>query len=147
MTGATKTKEYVRPMKWTWWLSHPAYTKFMIRELSAVFIAAYCVFLLVLQYRAAHAIDEMEVFQSFLENTLRTPLSIVLHAIALLFALVNTISFLHLTPRVLVAYRGEERVPDGVIVGVHYLLFFLVSLGLILIPVLLAMEPWHGEIQ
>ena len=124
MATELKTKEYIRPMPATWWLKRPAYLKFMVRELSSVFIAGYCVFLLVVLYRAkpAGAVS----FRAFYES-LSHPISIGLHLVALFFALFHTITFFNLTPRALVVRRGEERVPDLVIAGVHYAAWVLVS--------------------
>src|SRR5262249_55309397 len=48
-----KGKEYVRPMPSNWWLKKRNYTLFMVRELTAVFVAGYAIFLLVLIYRAS----------------------------------------------------------------------------------------------
>src|SRR5687767_7328218 len=97
-----KIKEYHRPVSPTWWLARPAYVKFMVRELTSAFIAGYAVFLLILMRDAR---DEM-AFQAMLES-LKSPVSIVLHLVVLGFALFHSITFFNLTPRVLVFHRGE----------------------------------------
>jgi fumarate reductase subunit C len=124
----TKTKEYVRPIPATWWLSRPAYTKFMVRELTSAFLAGYAVFLVIL---VRDARDEAAF--SGLFNALKSPVSIVLHLIVLAFALFHSITFFDLTPRVLRAHRGEERVPDRAIAGAHYAAWLVLSLILIAI--------------
>jgi fumarate reductase subunit C len=121
-------KQYHRPVKPTWWLARPAYIKFMVRELSSAFIAGYAVFLLVMMARAR---DEM-AFNALLES-LKSPVSIVLHLIVLAFALYHSITFFNLTPRVLVFHRGEEKVPDSTISGAHYALWLVVSIVLLFI--------------
>lgn len=125
----TPTREYQRPMPVTWWLGRWAYTKFMIRDVTSIFIAAYCVFLMVLMYRAGQG---PEAFRAFYES-LKSPLSIALHVIALIFAVIHSVTFFNLTPRVLVMYRGDERVPDRVISGIHYAMWSLASVVLIVI--------------
>ncbi len=126
----TKTKELVRPIPLDWWLKQPSYTWFMIRDFTCVFIAGYCVFLVVLLYRAEHlGPDAFRVFY----QSLGSPLSIVLHLIALVFAVVHSVTFFNLTPRVLVFFRGDERVPDAVIAGFHYALCAIVSVVLLVI--------------
>jgi fumarate reductase subunit C len=127
-----KTKEYIRPIPATWWLHNRHLVVFMVREISSVFIAAYCVFLTVLMYRAYH--PGAEGFRNFYES-LRSPLSIVLHLVVLFFAVVHSVTFFNLTPKVLVVRRGEERVPDAVIAGVHYAAWVVVSLVLIYLAV------------
>src|SRR5438876_1187178 len=114
-------------MSTTWWLKNPAYTRFMIRDVTSVFIAGYCVFLMVLMHRAA---GDAAAFQAFYEN-LASPLSVVLHLIVLGFACYHSITFFNLTPRVIVLFRGDEKVPEHWIAGAHYAAWLLVSLILI----------------
>jgi fumarate reductase subunit C len=129
MTSDTKPapKEYMRPMSATWWLKRPAYVRFMIREVASIFIGGYCLFLMVLLYRAAQGTD---AFRAFYES-LQSPLSVSLHAVFLFFAVFHSVTFFNATPRVIVAFRGEEKVPDGVIAGAHYALWAVVSLLLL----------------
>ena len=123
-----KIKEHHRPVSPTWWLARPAYVKFMVRELTSAFIAGYAVFLLILMRNAR---DET-AFQAMLES-LKSPVSIVLHLVVLGFALFHSITFFNLTPRVLVFHRGEEQVPDSAIQGAHYALWAVVSIVLLFI--------------
>ena len=126
MTG-TKTKELIRPMPATWWLEKPAYTWFMIRDVTSIFIAGYCVFLLVLMSKA---MGSEVAFQAFFDR-LKSPLSVVLHLIALAFAAYHSVTFFNLTPRVLVVFRGEEKLPESLIAGAHYAAWAAVSLVLL----------------
>jgi fumarate reductase subunit C len=64
---------------------------------------------------------------------LGSPLSVVLHLIALIFACYHSITFFNLTPRVLVVFRGDEKVPEQVIAGVHYAAWLVVSVVLIVL--------------
>jgi fumarate reductase subunit C len=126
-TQTSKSKEYIRPITAGWWFTHPSRAKFMVRELSSFFIAGYCIFLIVLMYRAEHA-----DFDAFYES-LRSPASVVLHLIALFFALFHSITFFNLTPRVLIVRRGEERVPDAAIAGAHFAAWGVVSVIVIVL--------------
>jgi fumarate reductase subunit C len=108
-----------------WWLSRPAYTKFMVRELTSVFIAAYTLFLLVLMCAAP---DEQAFHRLF--EALTSPASIVAHLVVLFFALFHTITFFNLTPRAIVVRIGEEKLPESVVKGVHYAGWVVVSLVL-----------------
>src|SRR5712692_6429578 len=129
MTSETKTlsKEYVRPMPATWWLKRPAYVRFMLREVASIFIAGYCLFLMVLLYRAAQSPAAFGA----LYDSLRSPLSVVLHLLALGFAVFHSVTFFNATPRVIVVFRGEEKVPESVIAGAHYVLWAVVSVVLL----------------
>src|SRR5262245_39425007 len=107
-----------------WWLKNPVYFRFMMRELTGVFIAGYCVFLLIMMYKAEH---DPASFTA-LYDALGSPLSVGLHIIAFAFAVYHSTTFFDLTPRVIVKFRGDERVPDAFIAGAHYAAWAVVSL-------------------
>jgi fumarate reductase subunit C len=127
--ATTKPKELIRPIPANWWLQRTSYTLCIIRDFTSVFIAGYCIFLLVLMYRAG---QDAESFRALYES-LRSPVSVILHLIVLPFAVYNSVTFCHLAPRVMPVFRGEERVPDAVIVGAQYAIWTLFSLILIVI--------------
>jgi fumarate reductase subunit C len=129
VAGETKTKELMRPMPLTWWLTNPSYTWFMVRDVTSIFIAGYCVFLLVLLYRANQGPESFKWFYASLGSWVST----ILHLIALAFAAYHSVTFFNLTPRVMVVFRGDEKVPDKVIAGLHFGLWALVSVVLIVI--------------
>lgn len=132
-TGAPlRKKHYVRPIPGNWWLTRPAYLQFMIRELTAGFLGAYAVFLLVLMSKARDPI----AFAALL-GLLKSPISIALHLVVLAFALFHSVTFFNLTPKVLVLHRGEEKVPAAAISGAHYAAWLVVSLILLA----LALQP------
>jgi fumarate reductase subunit C len=115
-----------------WFLKKPAYTKFMVREITGAFIAAYALFLLCVLC-AAH--DSARFHQIY--AGLKTPLSITLHLVVLWFALFHSVTFFDLTPRALPVRIGDKRVPDEVIAWSHYFLWVIVSLGV-------ALVVWRG---
>jgi len=119
-TEGTKSKEYIRPMPSNWWLKRRSYFLFMVRELTCVFVGGYALFLLVLASRLGDAVG----FVALLKN----PLVVVLQLIALPMVLYHTVTWLNLTPKVLVVWRGETRVSPILIAGVHYLAWIAVSL-------------------
>jgi fumarate reductase subunit C len=115
-------REYVRPLPRSWWLRKPTYVLFMVRELTSVFVLGYAVFLLVLVARA----DDPASFQRLFE-TLQSPWSVALHLVALAMVLFHAVTWIGLTPKVLVLWRGEERVSPRLIAGVNYLAWLVVS--------------------
>ncbi len=117
------SKPYVRPIPKTWWLKRPPYTLFMLRELSAVFVAAYAVLLLVMVYKFSQG---AAAFNGLMQ-ALKAPASLVLHGIAFLFILLHTITWFNLTPQALVVQIGENRVPGALIAGVNYVVWIAVS--------------------
>ena len=114
---------YLRPVPNTWWLKRKPYILFMIRELTSVFVAGYCIFLLVLVYKLAQGADTY----GNLMVALKSPTSVTLHLITLAFVLYHTITWFNLTPKILVLYRGEERIPQELVAGTFYAVWVVVS--------------------
>jgi fumarate reductase subunit C len=119
-----KGKEYIRPRGANWWLEKKSYTLFMLRELTALFVAGYAAFLLVLVY---HAVQGPPQFMQFVQG-LKSPVSMALHALALVAVLYHLYTWFSLTPKIAVLWRGEERVGAPVIVGSQYVAWIAVSL-------------------
>jgi fumarate reductase subunit C len=111
----------------TWWLHNRHLVLFMIRELTAVFVAAYAVFLLVLLYQSNR--DEKQFYQ------IPDALALVLHLIGLAFVLFHSVTWFNLTPKAVILWHGEEKVAPIWIAGAHYTAWIVVSF-LILIYVL-----------
>ena len=118
-------KPYVRKMPVTWWLKKRAYFWFMMRELTAVFTAIYCVMLLVMLFRmkGEHGGARYDEFMA----SLQTPWSIGFHFIAFLAAMYHTVTWFALVPKALVVRMGEEKVPPFILVGAHWLAWAVVS--------------------
>ena len=114
-----KSKEYVRTMPANWWLQKTSYLLFTIRESTCVFVGGYAIFLLVLATRR----DDPQWFS----NWLHSPLLIALQIIALPFLLYHSITWINLTPKVVVLRRGEERVSPLLISGANYIIWVLLS--------------------
>ena len=118
------TKMYQRSMAKTWWLKNPNYTKFMIRELTSVFVALYLVSLLYVVSTLPQG--GPEAMEEYLER-LASPGWIAFHGVTLAFALYHTITWFNLTPKVMVVWRGEEKVPGWVLAGGNYVAWVVVS--------------------
>ncbi len=109
-------RHYVRKLPATWWLRKRTYLVFMLRELTSVFVVAYALFLMVVIWRA----DDPGSF-SRLFDALDSPVGLVLHAIVLAALLFHSITWINLTPKVLVLWRGDEQVDPRLIAGANYL--------------------------
>ena len=117
---------YHRPVSNTWWLKRKPYILFMIRELTSVFVAGYCIFLLVLVYKLTQGAEAYDNLMAILKS----PSSVALHLVTLSFVLYHTITWFNLTPKILVIYRGEERIPQGLVAGTFYAGWVMVSVFL-----------------
>jgi fumarate reductase subunit C len=118
-----KGKEWVRPKGANWWLEKKPYTLYMVREVTALFMAGYAVFLLWAVHYAARGSTP---FSRFVE-LLKSPVSIFLHLIALGMTLYHAVTWFGSTPKIAVLWRGEERVRAGAIILANYLALVVIS--------------------
>ncbi len=106
-----------------WWLWQWAYLKFILRELSSVFVA-YFVVLTLLQL---HALKQgAEVYAAF-QEWLRTPWVLGLNAVSLCFVVFHTVTWFNLAPRAMVVRLRGKRMPDGLVAGSNYVAWVIVS--------------------
>ena len=118
---------YIRPVSNTWWLEKKQYILFVIRELTSIFVAGYCLFLLFFILKIG---DENETY-NLLIIFLKSPLILILHLISFPFILYHTITWFNLTPKIMVLQIGEGKVPKELIAGLVYISWGLLSLILI----------------
>ncbi len=118
------SKPYLRPIPFTWWNKNNAYRIFMLREISSVFVALFVLELLCFVLVASKS---PENFDKYVE-ALKSPGWIVFHVVVLGFSLLHSITWFNLTPKVLVVRKGEEKLPDALIAGAHYLAWIVVSI-------------------
>ena len=106
-----------------WWLKRRSYAVFMAREWSALFVAIYVVLLLLLVAK----VDAGErAFDDYVD-VLQSPPLIVFHVVALLFALLHTVTWFQAMPKGLPLRRGEEPVPPVLMIGANYVVWAVVS--------------------
>ena len=122
---------YVRPISKTWWLEKPAYRIYMARELTSVFVAGYAVVMLVGLLRLSQG---QAAYDAFLA-ALGAPLAITFHVLALLFAVLHSVTFFLAAPAALPVQIGETRVSPRLIAGAHYGAWAIVSLGVVFLLV------------
>ena len=118
---------YIRPVSNTWWLEKKQYILFVIRELTSIFVAGYCLFLLFFILKIG---DENENY-NLLIIFLKSPLILILHLISFPFILYHTITWFNLTPKIMVLQIGEEKVPKELIAGLVYIIWGFLSVILI----------------
>lgn len=124
VTSGMKTKEYLPSVPATWWLRRKTYFFFMVRELTCVAVGGYALFLLFL-VDSAHSQTSFHTFFVWLKES---RLSLALHAVALPMVVYHTVTWFNLTPKVIVVWRGEEKVNPRLIVGTHFFIWILVSI-------------------
>ena len=106
-----------------WWNRSWAYRLFLLRELSAVFVAIYVVLLLALvrQVRGGEG-----AFEDWLD-VLRHPALWIVHLAALGFAQLHTTTWFRAMPKGLPLKIAGRRAPPDLLVAANYALWALVS--------------------
>ncbi|RZI43840.1 fumarate reductase subunit C [Herbaspirillum sp. HC18] len=87
-------KPYMRPME-GWWRKNPFFVRYMMREATALVVAAYAIWLLIGLLSLARG---EAAFNAWL-GLQRSPVSLVLHAFALLAMLYHTWSWFEIMPK------------------------------------------------
>ena len=89
-------RPYVRPMA-GWWRRNPYFVRYMAREVTSIFVAAYALLLLLGLLRLAAGRAEFEGWLALL----RSPLSIAFHVLLFLVFAYHTFSWFAIMPKTL----------------------------------------------
>jgi fumarate reductase subunit C len=120
---------YRRRMSVWWWLERWSYAKFVLRELTSVFVAL-CSFatlwLIVELSRSPEAWSRAMA-------VLRSPLAVLLSIITLVALLYHSLTWFSLAPSAMVVRTGGRRLPDAMVSGAHYAAWIVISAVLALI--------------
>lgn len=117
-------RPYLRAVKRSWWLGQRRYVVYMIRELTSLFVAFYCVLLAVGLVRLAQGETAWDGFLA----ALASPLGVVFQLICLVFAVYHSITWFAVTPKAMPLMVKGEAVPPRTIVAAHYAVWAAVSL-------------------
>ena len=106
-----------------WWLRRRSYTFFVLRELSAVFVAWSVVFLLLF----ARALEQGEPeYRAFLDWA-ATPWVVVVNIVTVAFLVLHAVTWFNLTPAAMVVWLRDRRVPAPLVAGGAYAAWIVVS--------------------
>jgi fumarate reductase subunit C len=116
-------KSYHTRVSTYWWLARCAYLKFILRELSSVFVA-WIVVVTLLQIRAlTRGPAEYAEFQRWL----RSPLLLALNAVSLFFVLFHAVTWFNLAPKAIVVRLRGKRLPNLAISAPNYVAWVVIS--------------------
>jgi len=116
-------KWYRRPVSTYWWLHRGAYLRFILRELSSVFIAYFVAVTLAQVYALGQGPDAYARFQAWM----RTPLALALNVASLFFAVFHAVTWFNLAPKALVVHLRGKPVPGLWIAATNYLVWRVAS--------------------
>jgi fumarate reductase subunit C len=111
-----------------WWLGKWPYVKFILRELSSVFVAWFVIYLLLLVRAVAGGAG---AYRSFVEGFSAHPVVLTVNVIAFLFITFHAITWFAVAPQAIVAHMGSKKVPPILIAGGHYGAWFVISAALV----------------
>lgn len=111
-----RPKVYNKRIPIFWWVHKWPHTRFILRELTSVFVAFYAIVLL-LHVRSLAAGPEAYVdFMAWLQ----TPFALALHTVALAMALYHSVTWFSLAPKAMVLRIGRRRIPGWAIAGANF---------------------------
>jgi len=116
---------FIRPVRrYSWWLSQPRYIRYMLREISAAFIGAYILMLIVGLLRLSQG---PAAYETFLAAVL-SPAGVSFSLITFAFAVYHSVTWFRVTPKAMPFRMGGKAVPPVIIIGAHWLGWTVASL-------------------
>lgn len=127
-------RTYVRPMA-GWWKRNPFFMRYMAREVTALFVAAYA---LVLLAGLARLSQGEAAFGQWLDG-LRSPLSIAFHLLLLAIFVYHTFSWFTIMPKTMApVIVGGKRLSNAAITGMGLAASAVLSVALFFLLKVLA---------
>jgi fumarate reductase subunit C len=117
-------RPYLRKVERNWWLHHPRYVVYMIRELTSLFVGLYSALLVVGFIRLAQGRTAWDGFVTAFSS----PLGVIFQLVCLTFAIYHSVTWFALTPKAMPLVIKGEPVPGIAIVGAHYVAWAAVSI-------------------
>ncbi|PWU03849.1 MAG: fumarate reductase subunit C [Terriglobia bacterium] len=108
-----------------WWTGRRAYLRFILRELSSIFVAWFVLETLFQINALAGGPSAYSDFEQFLRN----PVVIASNVISFLFVLFHAVTWFNLSPKAMAVRLGGKRVPAALIAGPNYVAWVLISAG------------------
>ncbi len=106
-----------------WWLGRWEYLKFILRELSSVFVAW---FVVVTLWQITTLRRGPTAYLEFQER-LRSPILVALNVLSFFFVLFHAVTWFNLAPKAMALRAGGKRVPGLLIVAPSYLAWLAIS--------------------
>lgn len=124
-------KWYRQRVSTYWWIHKWRYLKFILRELSSLFVAWFVILALLLLKAISEGSASYARFMEWLES----PLLIVINAISLLFVTYHAITWFNLAPRAMAVRVGGKRLPGWAVAAPNYVAWAAVSAAIILLVI------------
>jgi fumarate reductase subunit C len=99
-----------------WWLGRWPYLKFILREISSVFVAWFVLLMLI----QLSALSRGPAAYAEFEGWLRNPVVIAVNALSLGFVVFHSVTWFNLAPKAMALRIGGRRLPDWMISVPNY---------------------------
>ena len=109
-----------------WWLGRWPYLKFILRELSSVFVAWFVIETLL----GINALRRGPADYLAFQDWLRHPLVVALNLLTLFFVIFHAVTWFNLAPKAMAVRLGGKRVPSVLIAAPNYIAWIAVSAAL-----------------
>src|SRR5262249_40278098 len=106
-----------------WWMGRWSYLKFILREISSVFVAWFIVELLLM----IHALSRGPQAYSRFEDWLRNPVVVLANVVSLFFVIFHAITWFNLAAAAMVVRVGGKRIPGVLIAAGNYAAWVVVT--------------------
>jgi fumarate reductase subunit C len=106
-----------------WWLQRWEYLRFVLREISSVFIAWFVVLTLLQIYSASQGPNAYGDFLEFLKN----PFVVALNIISFFFVVYHSITWFNLSARAMSIRISGKKVPGFMISGPNFAAWLFIS--------------------
>ena len=125
MTGPTQyvPKCYHPRLSTFWWVTRWAYLKFILREISSIFVAWTVVLTLLLIRALKGGPADYAEFQKWLVN----PFVLTLDVISFFFVVFHAVTWFNLAPKAMAVRLGGKRLPPLAIALPNYAAWLVVS--------------------
>jgi len=120
-------RPYIRETSRTgWWLRQPRYIRYMMREISALFIGAYALVLIVALFELSQGEAAYEAFLAAAKG----PAGLTFAVITMVFAIYHTYTWFQVTPKAMPLMFAGKRVAGPIIIAAHWIAFAVASVAL-----------------
>jgi fumarate reductase subunit C len=114
---------YRKPVSTYWWLQRWEYLRFVLRELSSVFVGYFVVFTLLQIYLLSRGPRAYASFQDLVKN----PFMIAFNVVSFFFVVFHTVTWFSLSARAMAVRVAGKRVPGILISGSNFVAWLVIS--------------------
>lgn len=122
---------YIRPRDRFWYLRHPVYKKYMLREATSIFIGLWTLNVLFGVLRLSQGEGAWNQWLEWQSSKFMLAFSLL----SLLMAMIHTVTWFAVAPKAMPRYIYGRKIDPKLVITAHWLLFSLVSMGLIIFTV------------